>query len=113
MAPATWPAPVPGSASRACGHAARWCAVRCTPAPRRRAASASRRRCPRTWRLRKRRCERAMVRVVVVDDEPMVCAHLRTILGSAADIEVVAEAHDGAAGVDAVVRERPDVVLMD
>jgi DNA-binding NarL/FixJ family response regulator len=54
-----------------------------------------------------------MVRVVVVDDEPMVCAHLRTILGTAADVEVVATAHDGAAGVEAVVRERPDVVLMD
>ncbi len=54
-----------------------------------------------------------MVRVVVVDDELMVCAHLRTILGSAEDIEVVDEAHDGAAGVEAVVRSRPDVVLMD
>jgi DNA-binding NarL/FixJ family response regulator len=54
-----------------------------------------------------------MIRVVVVDDEPMVCAHLRTILGSAPDIEVVDEAHDGAAGVEAVVRSRPDVVLMD
>ena len=54
-----------------------------------------------------------MVRVVVVDDEPMVCAHLRTILGSADDIEVVGEAYDGAAGVEAVVRNRPDVVLMD
>ena len=54
-----------------------------------------------------------IVRVVVVDDEPMVCAHLRTILGSAPDIEVVDEAHDGAAGVTAVVRNRPDVVLMD
>jgi DNA-binding NarL/FixJ family response regulator len=55
----------------------------------------------------------SMIRVVVVDDEPMVCAHLRTILGSAPDIEVVDEAHDGAAGVEAVVRNRPDVVLMD
>jgi DNA-binding NarL/FixJ family response regulator len=54
-----------------------------------------------------------VVRVVVVDDEPMVCAHLRTILGSAPDIEVVDEAYDGAAGVAAVVRNRPDVVLMD
>ena len=54
-----------------------------------------------------------MVKVVVVDDEPMVCAHLRTILGSAPDIEVVDEAHDGAAGVEAVTRNRPDVVLMD
>ena len=54
-----------------------------------------------------------MVRVVVVDDEPMVCAHLRTILGSAPDIEVVDEAHDGAAGVAAVTRSRPDLVLRD
>jgi DNA-binding NarL/FixJ family response regulator len=54
-----------------------------------------------------------VIRVVVVDDEPMVCAHLRTILGSAADIEVVDEAHDGAAGVTAAVRSRADVVLMD
>jgi DNA-binding NarL/FixJ family response regulator len=54
-----------------------------------------------------------IVKVVVVDDEPMVCAHLRTILGSDPGIEVVDEAHDGAAGVEAVVRNRPDVVLMD
>jgi DNA-binding NarL/FixJ family response regulator len=53
------------------------------------------------------------VRVVVVDDEPMVCAHLRTILGSADDVEVVGEAGDGAAAVEAVLRNRPDVVLMD
>jgi DNA-binding NarL/FixJ family response regulator len=53
------------------------------------------------------------IRVVVVDDEPMVCAHLRTILGSAGDLEVVGEAHDGAAAVEAVLRNRPDVVLMD
>ncbi len=55
----------------------------------------------------------SVIRVIVVDDEPMVCGFLRTILGSAADIEVVDEAHDGAAGVEAVVRGRPDVVLMD
>ena len=54
-----------------------------------------------------------VVRIVVVDDEPMVCAHLRTILGSAADIEVVGEAHDGAEAIEVVTRERPDVVLMD
>ncbi|WP_414641775.1 response regulator [Amycolatopsis sp.] len=43
----------------------------------------------------------------------MVCAHLRTILGSAPDIEVVAQAADGAEAVEAVVRHRPRVVLMD
>ncbi|MEV4896022.1 response regulator [Nonomuraea sp. NPDC050547] len=54
-----------------------------------------------------------MISVVVVDDEPMVCAHLRAILGSSGEITVVDEAHDGAAGVEAVVRHRPDLVLMD
>ncbi|MGW0227340.1 response regulator [Actinopolymorpha singaporensis] len=54
-----------------------------------------------------------MISVLLVDDEPMVCAHLRTILGAADDIEVVGEAHDGAAAVEAVIRHRPDVVLMD
>jgi DNA-binding NarL/FixJ family response regulator len=53
------------------------------------------------------------VRVLLVDDEPMVCAHLRTILGAAGDLEVVGEAHDGAAAVQAVTRDRPQVVLMD
>ncbi|GAB2799098.1 response regulator transcription factor [Streptomyces chlorus] len=54
-----------------------------------------------------------MARVVVVDDEPMVCVFLRTILDSAQDLEVVDEAHDAAAGIEAVRRSRPDVVLMD
>jgi DNA-binding NarL/FixJ family response regulator len=54
-----------------------------------------------------------VVRVVIVDDEPMVCAHLRLILNAANDLDVVAEAHDGAEGVEAVILHRPDVVLMD
>ena len=51
--------------------------------------------------------------MVVVDDEPMVCVFLRTILGTADDIEVVDEAHDGAAAIETVLRNDPDVVLMD
>ncbi len=54
-----------------------------------------------------------MIRVLVVDDDRMVCAHLRTILGAAPDLEVVGEAYDGADAVEAAVRLRPDVVLMD
>ena len=53
------------------------------------------------------------VRVVLVDDDPLVRAGLRMILGGAADIEVVGEAADGQEGVDLVLRESPDVVLMD
>jgi DNA-binding NarL/FixJ family response regulator len=54
-----------------------------------------------------------MIRVLLVDDERLVCAHLRTILSAAPDIEVVAEAYDGAEAVEAVLRYRPDLVLMD
>lgn len=51
--------------------------------------------------------------VLVVDDEPMVCAHLRTILGAADELEVVGTAGDGAEAVEQAVRHRPDVVLLD
>ncbi|MBM7773896.1 DNA-binding NarL/FixJ family response regulator [Actinokineospora baliensis] len=53
------------------------------------------------------------VRLVVVDDDPLVRAGLRMILGGAPDIDVVGEAADGRAAIDLVDRERPDVVLMD
>jgi len=55
----------------------------------------------------------ARTRVVIVDDDALVRAGLRMILGGAPDVEVVAEAGDGVDG-EAVAREhRPDVVLMD
>lgn len=54
-----------------------------------------------------------MIRLVLVDDEPMVCAHLTTILEQAEDITVVGTAHDGAEAVEVVLGERPDLVLMD
>ncbi len=54
-----------------------------------------------------------MITVLLVDDERMVCAHLRTILTAAEDISVVGEAYDGAEAVEAVIRLRPHVVLLD
>ena len=54
-----------------------------------------------------------IVRVVVVDDDPLVRAGLRMILGADPTLAVVAEADDGAAALDVVAREAPDVVLMD
>jgi DNA-binding NarL/FixJ family response regulator len=53
------------------------------------------------------------VRVALVDDDPLVRAGLRMILGGSADIEIVGEAADGHEGLDLVAREAPDVVLMD
>ncbi|WP_203718149.1 response regulator [Asanoa siamensis] len=53
------------------------------------------------------------VRVLLVDDDALVRAGLRLMLGGAPDIEVVGEAVDGASVPDQVTRTRPDVVLMD
>lgn len=53
------------------------------------------------------------VRVLLADDEAMIRAGVRAILGSAPDIEVVAEAADGREAVELTLRHRPDVVLLD
>jgi DNA-binding NarL/FixJ family response regulator len=54
-----------------------------------------------------------MISLVIVDDEPMVLTHLRTVLESADDITVVAQAQDGAEAVEAAALYEPDVMLMD
>lgn len=54
-----------------------------------------------------------MIRVALIDDDPLVRAGLHTILTSADDLEVVAEADDGDGAVDLASRFHPDVVLMD
>ncbi|WP_186356537.1 response regulator transcription factor [Streptomonospora sp. PA3] len=54
-----------------------------------------------------------MIRVLLVDDEAMMLAGLRSIILAAQDIEVVAEAGDGRAAIDAALAYRPDVVLLD
>jgi len=51
--------------------------------------------------------------VLLVDDEALVRAGLRMILETADDVTVVGEAEDGQSAIDAVGRDRPDVVLMD
>ena len=53
------------------------------------------------------------IRVVLVDDQELVRAGLRTLLDLAEGIEVVGETGDGEDAADAVLRAKPDVVLMD
>ena len=53
------------------------------------------------------------MRVLLVDDDPLVRTGLSMILGSTPDIVVVAEAGDGDEAVQQVARHAPDVVIMD
>jgi DNA-binding NarL/FixJ family response regulator len=53
------------------------------------------------------------IRVAVVDDDPLVRSGLRLLLAAAADLEVVAEAADGAQVPALLDAHRPDVVLLD
>jgi DNA-binding NarL/FixJ family response regulator len=54
-----------------------------------------------------------MIRVLICDDQEMVCEGLRVILKSASGIEVVGVAHDGAQALDLVPQTQPNLVLMD
>jgi DNA-binding NarL/FixJ family response regulator len=53
------------------------------------------------------------IRIVVADDHPIVRAGIVGLLETAAGIEVVGEAADGAEAVALAEAERPDLVLMD
>lgn len=53
------------------------------------------------------------IRVVIVDDDPLVRSALSHFVSRDPEITVIAEAETGREGIDTVDRERPDVVMMD
>ncbi|MGH9460950.1 MAG: response regulator transcription factor [Vicinamibacteria bacterium] len=53
------------------------------------------------------------IRVLMVDDHPVVRAGIAAMIANEADMCVVGEAADGAAAVEFYAAHRPDVVLMD
>ena len=54
-----------------------------------------------------------MIRVLICDDQVIVCEGLEAILSSDSEIEVVGLAHDGQEALEMVSALKPDIVLMD
>lgn len=55
----------------------------------------------------------APIRVLVVDDHPVVCMGLAAMIGQQKDMTVVAQAASGAEAVQLFRKHKPDVTLMD
>ncbi|MBT2472405.1 response regulator transcription factor [Streptomyces sp. ISL-66] len=54
-----------------------------------------------------------MIRVVLIDDQPLIRTGLRVLIADTPDLEVVGEAENGAEAVESVRLLRPDVAIMD
>jgi DNA-binding NarL/FixJ family response regulator len=54
-----------------------------------------------------------VIRVLLIDDQPLIRSGFRALLELEDDIEVVAEAADGARGVELARAHRPDIALVD
>lgn len=53
------------------------------------------------------------IRLLIVDDSPLIRAGLRAVLEDRAEVAIVGEAGTAAEGVAAVMQHKPDVVLLD
>ena len=54
-----------------------------------------------------------MYKILVADDHPIVRRGLRSLLESQPDLQVCAEAGDGATAMELVIKDRPDLVVLD
>ncbi len=54
-----------------------------------------------------------VIRVLLIDDSPIIRLGLRSALEDCADITIIGEAGTAAAGVEAVAKLKPDVVMLD
>jgi DNA-binding NarL/FixJ family response regulator len=54
-----------------------------------------------------------MIKVLICDDQDLVCEGLHAILSTCPDLDVVGVASDGAQALEMIPQTRPDIVLMD
>jgi two-component system LytT family response regulator len=54
-----------------------------------------------------------MIRALIVDDEPIARNGLRALLAGDRDVQIVGECGNGVVAVQAIQRERPDLVFLD
>jgi two-component system LytT family response regulator len=54
-----------------------------------------------------------MIRTLIVDDEPIARAGLRTLLEGDSDIQIIGECGNGVAALETIRRESPDLVFLD
>lgn len=54
-----------------------------------------------------------MIKVLIIDDEPLACALIREYLEEVENITVVATCHDGFEGVKAIAQHQPDLIFLD
>ncbi len=55
----------------------------------------------------------ARMRLVIVDDHPIVLLGLRNLVAAEPDFDIIAEANSGAAGLSLIRAERPDLAIID
>ena len=57
--------------------------------------------------------ETSSLRILLVDDHPLVREGLRALLSALPNMEVIGEAGDGAEAINLAVEQQPDLILMD
>lgn len=54
-----------------------------------------------------------MIRLIIIDDDPLVVSALTTILSQSEDLKILAKGHSGEEAIDLCFKHKPDILMMD